>query len=162
MPPLPIRSSGLRTPTPLPRFTNIGTTVPPQQRLTRPATAEDAFLPTARLESDGPGEALTAPDPLWTSRWQPSKTVPLSKAPWVTGYRWWVAGVTYQGWGPDKLYRIDLMFKDGHKHAYSDIPKPLWEEFRNLRSSVGQWFHEKILGRGWRRGSGSLFPDWPL
>jgi hypothetical protein len=80
----------------------------------------------------------------------------------VVGYRWWVQNVVYQSIGsPLPYYRIDLKWRD-HAHAYTHIPRELWEEFRQLQSSVGQWFHARILGPGWRKGAGSMFPDFPL
>ena len=153
-------------------LTNIGTSRPPQRPLTEPASRFRP--PTGPLPAGAPealpvagreGEAqqqFVAPDPLWTSRWQPSKTVPLSKAPWVVGYRWWHAAVKYQSWGPEPMgrYRLDLKWRD-HAHAYL-VPRDVWEEFRLLTTSVGQWFHRRILGPGWRPGRGSLFPDFPL
>lgn len=141
-------------------LTNIGTSVPPRVPLTEPVRPGQT-LPVAQFEGETPGARMIAPDPDWISRWQPSATRPLDKAPWIVGYRWWVAGVMYESWGPDELFRIDLMWRD-HKHAYSAIPRTLWEDFRKLGSSVGQWFHKNILGPGWKPGKGSLFPDWPL
>ncbi len=101
------------------------------------------------------------PDPLWISRWQDSAT-PIGKPrPWVKGYRWWEAQVPFKSWGPDPMYRIDIKWADA-AFGYRDIPRELWEEFVHLTTSVGQWFHRRILGPGWRRGDGALYPDFPL
>jgi hypothetical protein len=146
-------------------LTNIGTTVPPAKvGSSRPVMR--GGLPVARPvgapEGEDPGPKVVAPDPLWISRWQPSATVPLSKAPWVVGYRWWVQGVVYQSVGePMPHYRIDLLWRD-HAHAYTHIPRALWEEFRQLGTSVGSWFHKKILGPNWRPGVKPLYPDFPI
>lgn len=107
-------------------------------------------LPVARTEEEGPGEKLLSPDPLWVSRWQPSKTVPLSRAPWIVGYRWWIPGPAYDSIGEIQYHRIDLKFKAdskgySHEHAYIVHPE-LYFEFRNLQTSVGEWLHERILG----------------
>lgn len=119
----------------------------------------DFGIPTARRLDQ------VNPDPLWISRWQDSAT-PLGKPrPWVTGYRWWEANVPFRTWGPDPMYRIDFMWNNqsGMKpYGYRNIPRELWEEFARLTTSVGQWFHARILGPGWRRGNGALFPDFPL
>jgi hypothetical protein len=154
---------------PKPALTNIGTSIPPVRPLTenpqrfKPGTgnALPIGLPVAAREGEQ-SQQYIAPDPLWTSRWQPSATPPDKNPPWVVGYRWWVAGVRYQSWGPEPLgrYRLDLKWRD-HAHAYL-VPRNVWEEFRLLTTSVGQWFHRRILGPGWRRGQGSLFPDFPL
>ncbi len=150
--------------------TNIGTTPPPRQALVRPArlfvprtgTALPIALPVAQQEGETPGPQAIASDPLWVSRWQPSATVPLSKAPWVVGYRWWVQNVVYQSIGtPLPYYRIDLKWRD-HMHAYTNIPRNVWEEFRQLQTSVGQWFHRRILGPGHVKGGPALYPDFPL
>ncbi len=152
------------------RVNNIGASTPPGQALVRPArlfvprtgTALPIALPVAQREGEQPGPQAIANDPLWVSRWQPSPTMPRSKAPWVVGYRWWVQNVVYQSIGtPLPYYRIDLKWRD-HAHAYIEIPRDLWEEFRQLRTSVGQWFHQRILGPNWKKGAGSLFPDFPL
>ena len=152
--------------------TNIGTTVPPArplteapQRLNPPRdgvmTGVPVALPVAQFEGEEPRVQLIAPDPLWVSRWQNSKTPVGRERPWVKGYRWWVAGVKYETWGPDPLYRIDIMWKD-HKHAYTGIPRDLWEDFRKLTGSVGEWFHKFILPPNWRPGMGAMWPNFPL
>lgn len=127
-------------------LTNIDTT-----DLANPANGFVGNLPVAQLLPDtGP-----IPDPLWISRWQPSATVPIEKAPWVVGYRWWVPGNEYQSLGVIDYYRIDLKFKDGHKHAYL-VREEVWEDFRQLTTSVGQWLHQVILGKGWTNKNGQL------
>ncbi len=157
MAPLPRRSS--------PRtgdLTNIGTTVPP---VALPPVATPG-MPVARFADEKtslPVARIVVPDPLWTSRWQNSATVPLSKAPFVVAYRWWSEDVAYETWGPVKGYRIDMKFKGGHEHAYCDIPKSLWLEFVYLTTSVGQWLHQKILGKGWNNKNGQCnFRNFPI
>ncbi len=118
-------------------------------------------LPVAQQEGEQPGSKVVAPDPLWISRWQPSATIPLSKAPWIIAYRWYSAGVVYQTLGLMSSDRIELWFKDGHQHWY-EVPRSLYEDFRRLTSSVGQWLHRNILG-GWSPGTWNCrFPNGPL
>ena len=144
-------------------LTNIGTTVPRARALTQPAprfVPGSRALPVALPVDDGSGRQYVTPDPLWISRWQPSATRPLSKAPWVTGYRWWLKGSVYQSLGKIDYYRIDLKWRD-HAHAYI-VPDALFFEFRGLRSSVGQWFHRTLLGPGWKPGAGSVYPNFAI
>ena len=156
-----------------PPLTNIGTTVPPRVPLAVPAprlvppapgvpTGIPVALPVAGREGEAPGPQAIAPDPLWVSRWQPSATPQGQPRPWVVGYRWWVQGVVYQSIRtPLPYFRIDLMWRD-HRHAYIEIPRDLWERFRRLTTSVGQFFHREILGPGWRPGAGARYPGFPL
>ncbi len=112
-----------------------------------------------------PGRALfldrVNPDPLWISRWQNSATPIGQPRPWVIAYRWWEHMVPFASWGPDPLYRIDIKWRD-YAHAYIGIPQDLWYEFRGLTTSVGQWFHRRILGPDWKPGKGALFEGFPL
>ncbi len=161
-------------------LTNIGTTRPIARPLTEPARpvlptglpiggtfqrfrpgATPEALIEAQREGEPPGPQAIAPDPLWISRWQPTATVPPEDGPWVVGYRWWVQNVIYQSIGtPLPYYRIDLMWRD-HRHAYVGIGRDLWQEFRQLQTSVGQWFHRRILGPGWHRGQGAMYDGFP-
>lgn len=146
-------------------LTNIGTTVPPVKG---PATAlrflpralpigdiggrfrregRPEAIPVARHEDEGQGEQYIQPDPLWISRWQPSATPPNRPRPWVTGYRWWVAGAAYQSLGRIDYYRLDMRFIDQHQHYYK-VEEQVWREFRVLTTSVGQWLHYRILKGG--------------
>lgn len=168
------------------RRTNIGTTVPPVAPMfSRPQQFKRVGLPVAQREGEavGPrlipnappvalpiaqreGEALLpkviAPDPLWVSRWQNSATPVGQPRPWVTGYRWWVAGVHYSsGWYDPDSYRIDFMWRN-HREAYMLIPYAVWQDFRLNTGSVGQWFHRNILVPGWKRGMGARYPSFPL
>lgn len=158
-----------RIPRPGP-LTNIGASIPAARPLMgRPrafvpgtGTALPIGLPVAQLEGEAPGPQVVATDPLWISRWQNSATPIGQPRPWVVGYRWWVQNVVYQSIGrPLPYYRIDLMWRD-HRHAYINIPRDLWEEFRQLTTSVGQWFHRRILGPDWKPGKGALYDGFPL
>ena len=151
-----------------PALTNIGTSVPPVRRpsprvfVPGTGTALPVALPVATPEGQDPGPQQVAADPLWVSRWQPSATVPLSRAPWIVGIRFWAQNVVYQSIGtPLPYYRIDFRWRD-HAHAYTNIPREVWDHFRTLTTSVGQAYHRLILGPGWRPGAGALYPDFPL
>lgn len=151
-------------------LTNIGTSIPPRlpptstpPRFQPPGdgpTGRPVALPVAQLADETPEAKVVAPDPLWTSRWQPSKTKDPRKRPWVVAYRWWAAGVAFESWGPSSSPRIDLMWRD-HRHAYI-VSQELFERFRQNTGSVGEWFHKHILGKGWRPGMGSKWPNWAL
>lgn len=156
------------------RYTNIGTTRPgPARPLTEkpqrfapqqgqrvaaalgnaPPPAVPVAMPVAAREGEEQ-QQYVSPEPLWISRWQPSKTVPLSKAPWIIAYRWWIQGAVYNELGgrPLNYYRIDLWFKDGHQHYYQ-VDRSKWLEFRALLTSIGQWLHQNNLGRNWVNGT---------
>jgi hypothetical protein len=147
------------------RLTNIGASVPGARPLTEPAQqfrpgsgqGLPVGLPVARIEGEGPGAVYVAADPLWIARWQSSPN-PADK--WVQAYRWFVADVKYETWGPNPAYRIDFLWKD-HAHAYL-VPFRLFDNFRKLATSPGVWFHDFIVGRGWKRGQGALWPNWAI
>lgn len=139
-------------------LTNIGTSELAHRAALQAKGILPGPLPVAQL-IEGPLD-----DPLWIARWQPSATVPLSKAPWVIGYRWWIAGLEYVSLGEIDYYRIDLRFKDGHEHAY-EVERGKFDDFRMLTSSVGQWLLREILGPGWtptnKQCIGAI-RNWPL
>lgn len=156
------RRSGART--------NIGATVPPVRPLTEPGqafipgtgTALPVALPVAKFEGEEAGPQVVAPDPLWTSRWQNSKTpVGAKERPWVRGYKFFIAGVRYETWGPDPLFRIDFMWKN-HREGYYNIPAAVFEDFKHLTGSVGEWFHNFILVENWKPGMGARYPSIKL
>lgn len=153
-----------------PRLTNIGTTVPPVKvpAVPRPfvpgtGTARPVGLPVAVPEGQDPGPQVVAPNPLWVSRWQPSATVPLSRAPWVTGYRAWRVGVVYQAYGhPLPWNRVDFLWgKQGVRRGYTGVPDEVYFGLLYLQGSVGQFFHRFILPPNWRPGMGALYPEVP-
>lgn len=158
----------------LPRvpLTNIGTSVPPRRAFTEapqrfrgpsgPAPiGRPEALPIAGREGEEQQQFIT-PEPLWISRWQPSATKPLSKAPWVIGYRWYLDTPVYADRGRLGFYEIQCRFKGGWKHWYR-VPREVWLEFRGLQSSVGRWIHQKILGPGWtNKNRQALYPNGPL
>lgn len=136
--------------------TNIGTTEPPQARA-GPLRRGDPIAERAEGRADGlPVAQMIQPDPLWISRWQPSATVPRSKAPWIIAYRFWHAGAAYESTGRLKENRIDCWFKDGHKHRYI-VPRRYVDDLKQLKTSVGQWLHRNLLLHGRDR-----FPGGPI
>lgn len=147
-------------------LTNIGTSVPPRvipgpaQRF-RPGTGQalPLGLPQAVPEGQDPGPQVESAEPLWVSRWQPSKTPVNQKRPWVTGYRSYVKGNVYPSKGRIDHYRIEMMFIDGHQHWY-EVPEDLFFAFRVLTKSVGEWLHDNIL-RPMKSGAAS-FPNGPM
>jgi hypothetical protein len=129
--------------------TNIGTTDMTRVRGGKPpAATPPTDLPTARrIQSE----------PLWTSRWQQSATVPLSRAPWVTGYRFWRSRIPYEDDAGRRIGPmspgtdwIDLSFKSGKRFRYK-VPETVCSAFVQLTQqnrSVGQWVHENLLAGG--------------
>jgi hypothetical protein len=137
--------------------TNIGTTDMTRVRGGKPpAATPPTDLPTARrIQSE----------PLWTSRWQQSATVPLSRAPWVVAYRFYRGRIPYENavgrrvgpgvTGPPGDW-IDIKHKSGHGRRHY-VPEAVCDAFvaaiaRN--ESVGQWVHQNLLENGRNRYPG--------
>jgi hypothetical protein len=148
-----------------PGLTNIGTTVPPVRPLTEPAQrfqpGTGQGLPVAMPVADGQGGVrYVAPEPLWTSRWQPSASPPGSERPWVVGFRWYYQGVVYDKSGLMPYFRIDFLWRTA-AWGYP-VPHNLFVAFQRWTGSVGQWWHQHIAGPGWSRGKPTRISGFPV
>jgi hypothetical protein len=121
----------------------------------------------ARHDPGGPSNEARRlhPAPDWISRWQQTATVPASRGPWVTGYRFWRARLAYEDGsgrrvgpgvsGPAGDW-IDVMHKGGHQRRHY-VPETVANAFvtviaRNV--SIGRWLHQNLLENGRNRYPG--------
>lgn len=135
--------------------TNIGAT--DMTRVPRGASPPTAKRPGT---GDGPPEARRLhPAPEWTSRWQRSATVPLSRAPWVVGYRFWRARLAYEtgkgvrvgpGVSGPAVDWIDIKHKSGfmRRHYVPENVANAFVQAIQRNESVGQWVHRNLLSDG--------------
>jgi hypothetical protein len=122
---------------------------------------------TARKDGDAPPDEARRlhPAPEWISRWQRTATVPASRGPFITGYRFWRARLAYEDsngkrvgpgiTGPATDW-IDCMHKSGHMRRHY-VPEGVANAFvqaiqRNI--SIGQWCHRNLLQNGRNRYPG--------
>jgi hypothetical protein len=138
--------------------TNIGAT---DMRAVRAAGK-----PTVARPSAPPDQARRLhPAPEWISRWQRTATVPASRGPWVTAYRFWRARLAYEDSsgkrvgpgvsGPASDW-IDCMHKSGFMRRHW-VPEDVANAFvaviaRNV--SIGSWLHDHLLINGRNRYPG--------